>query len=264
MAGIDQGTMSAQGYGWTYKYHISLVPDTHVLLETHITLTGDWTPSRRDYWEQGIEKVWSGGDTLRLGLATISIGQGRRAAECIHAQLRGEEPKEAPTLPPVGPDRLKLDWYPAKERAERRILPPEERLANPSDEVDLGISPEQALEETTRCFSCGQCFGCENCWMYCQNTCFKKQPEVKKLWDKIKLKLPVLGDMTFLVALEKISSIMYILLDSGLPLVYTLEAVAKSSGNCVSSIMSVSLISISFWLMEIGKVLTSPETTYSP
>jgi len=144
-----------------------------------IQTSGSWLDV--DTWGRTtIDKVWSGGDTLRLGLATISIGQGRKAAECIHAQLRGQEPAEPPALPSVGADRLKLDWYPAKERAERRILPPEERLAKPSEEIDLGITPEEALEETSRCFSCGLCFGCENCWMYCQNTCFKKQPEIKQ------------------------------------------------------------------------------------
>ncbi|MBN2320944.1 MAG: FAD-dependent oxidoreductase [Acidobacteria bacterium] len=133
-----------------------------------------------DEWGRtSIDNVYSGGDTLRLGLATISIGQGRKAAECIHAELRGRQPKEPPALPKIGPDRLKLDWYPAKERAQREILSPEERLAKPTVEVDLGITPEAAVEETSRCFSCGLCFGCENCWMYCQNTCFKKQPEVK-------------------------------------------------------------------------------------
>ena len=35
---------------------------------------------------------------------------------------------------------------------------------------------DAALEETTRCFSCGNCFGCERCWMYCQTNVFKKIP----------------------------------------------------------------------------------------
>jgi Pyruvate/2-oxoacid:ferredoxin oxidoreductase delta subunit len=47
------------------------------------------------------------------------------------------------------------------------------------DEMDLGITQEQALEETKRCLSCGLCFGCENCWMYCQTSCFKKKKEIE-------------------------------------------------------------------------------------
>lgn len=67
-----------------------------------------------------------------------------------------------------------MDQYDAKPRAERPVLAPAERLARPMDEVDLGITAEQALAEVTRCFSCGKCFGCEKCWMYCQSNCFAK------------------------------------------------------------------------------------------
>jgi Pyruvate/2-oxoacid:ferredoxin oxidoreductase delta subunit len=91
--------------------------------------------------------------------------------------LRGEEPRAWSTKPTISPDRIKLDYYDEKPRAERKVLSAEERLAKPMDEVDLGVTQEAALEETTRCFSCGSCFGCERCWMYCQSNCFKKIPE---------------------------------------------------------------------------------------
>jgi len=128
-----------------------------------------------DEWGRtGVAGVWTGGDNINLGLATISIGQGRKAAECIHAELRGGEPKSPPEMPRVGPERIKMERYDAKPRAERQVLAPEERLSRPMDEIDLGITAEQALEEVTRCFSCGKCYACENCWMYCQNNCFVK------------------------------------------------------------------------------------------
>jgi NADPH-dependent glutamate synthase beta subunit-like oxidoreductase len=73
-------------------------------------------------------------------------------------------------------DKLKIDWYEAKDREVRQVKTPEERLAAPFDEVDLGLTAEQALAEVERCFSCGKCFGCENCWMYCQNNVFKPRP----------------------------------------------------------------------------------------
>jgi NADPH-dependent glutamate synthase beta subunit-like oxidoreductase/Pyruvate/2-oxoacid:ferredoxin oxidoreductase delta subunit len=121
-----------------------------------------------------IDGVWSGGDTLALGLATISIGQGRKAAQSIHAELRGESLPYPEKQPKIGPDRIKMDHYEAKQAAERDVLSVEERLARPMEESDKGITQEQALEEVMRCFSCGQCMGCEKCWMYCQVNCFKK------------------------------------------------------------------------------------------
>ena len=62
---------------------------------------------------------------------------------------------------------------------------------------------------------------------------FTKRPETKKIWDAIKLKLPIIGGVAFLTALERATSTIFILLDSGLPLVYTLEVVARGTGNSV-------------------------------
>ena len=72
-------------------------------------------------------------------------------------------------------------------------------------------------------------------------TLFTKRPETRKLWDGIKLKLPVIGELTFLAALERLTSTTFILLDSGLPLVYTLEVVARGTGN---SILEKSLLQV--------------------
>ncbi len=122
-------------------------------------------------------KVWTGGDDINLGLATVAVGQGRAAAEGIHAALRGEalaEPSPAPGIPAT---RLKLDYYEAKPRAQRGTRHAAERLANPHAEIDLGITKEQVVAEASRCMSCGSCFGCERCWMYCTPSCFKKVSE---------------------------------------------------------------------------------------
>jgi NADPH-dependent glutamate synthase beta subunit-like oxidoreductase/Pyruvate/2-oxoacid:ferredoxin oxidoreductase delta subunit len=136
-------------------------------------LTKKWLTA--DPWGRTeVPGVWTGGDNIGLGLATISIGQGRKAAESIHAALRGVEPKPAPPMPIVGPEKIKMEHYETKPRAQRAVLSPAERLARPMDEIDHGITADQALVEVTRCFSCGKCFGCEKCWMYCQASCFVK------------------------------------------------------------------------------------------
>jgi NADPH-dependent glutamate synthase beta subunit-like oxidoreductase len=151
---------------------VSQAPDWSTL-GGDIETKGNWLEV--DEWGRtGMEDVWSGGDTLTLGLATISIGQGRKAALCMDAKLRGEEPKPPQEMPPATKERIKFDFYEDAPRAERQVLSPEERLAKPMDEMDLGLTEEQALAEAARCFSCGMCFGCENCWMYCQTNCFKK------------------------------------------------------------------------------------------
>jgi NADPH-dependent glutamate synthase beta subunit-like oxidoreductase/Pyruvate/2-oxoacid:ferredoxin oxidoreductase delta subunit len=128
-----------------------------------------------DAWGRtGVDGIWTGGDNINLGIATTSIGHARKAAECIHAALRGGQPAEVDPGKPVLSDRIKLDWYEPKPRTKRRVMAPEERLAKPEQEIDSGLTHDDALAEASRCFSCGKCFGCENCWMYCQNNCFVK------------------------------------------------------------------------------------------
>lgn len=55
----------------------------------------------------------------------------------------------------------------------------------------------------------------------------------KAFWEKLSLNLPLLGRVTKLVYLERYCSLMYILLESGVPIVYTLEIVSKSMGSMV-------------------------------
>ena len=131
-----------------------------------------------DRWgKTALTGIWTGGDNTNLALATTAIGQGRAAAESIHAALRGQELSEPQKLPDIPATRLKLDFYEAKPRAQRGHVEAAQRLAQPSAPIDLGITKEQCAEESARCFSCGLCFGCERCWMYCTPSCFKKVPE---------------------------------------------------------------------------------------
>ena len=51
-----------------------------------------------DFRHTNVDSVYAGGDVLDLGLVTIAIAQGRRAAETIHQHLRGL-PIELPIMP---------------------------------------------------------------------------------------------------------------------------------------------------------------------
>jgi NADPH-dependent glutamate synthase beta subunit-like oxidoreductase len=151
---------------------------------------GDGWLNGDDWGFTGVDGIWTGGDNINLGIATTSIGQGRKSADAIHAKMQGVEPKAPIEAEVITHDKLMIDWYEAKDREVRQVKTPEERLAAPFDEVDLGLTAEQALAEVERCFSCGKCFGCENCWMYCQNNVFKKaKPQEHGHFFDIKMEL---------------------------------------------------------------------------
>jgi len=148
---------------------VSQKPDLGAM---HSEELGDGWLNGDEWGFTGVEGVWTGGDNINLGIATTSIGQARLAALAIDAKLQSKEPKKIDEGEMIRSEKLKLDWYKPIERTQRQVKTPEDRLANPFDEVDLGVTADDALVECDRCFSCGKCFGCENCWMYCQTNVF--------------------------------------------------------------------------------------------
>jgi len=111
--------------------------------------------------------VWGGGDAVELGIVGTAVAHGLRAAEALQARLRGLPEPPPESRPPIGPAGLRVDAFPSGESAQPARLTPEEAVRQPDAEVSLGIDEEQLLIEASRCFSCGSCFGCEQCWMFC-------------------------------------------------------------------------------------------------
>ena len=124
-----------------------------------------------------VEGIWAGGDVTRLDLVTTAIGQGRRAAESIERKFLGTEAGNG-KLPVVRKEGMRLDHYEKAERGTPVTLGAEERLQGLAVEANLGFSREQATVESQRCMSCGYCFNCEKCWLFCQDQAVVK-PAVK-------------------------------------------------------------------------------------
>ena len=123
--------------------------------------------------------VMAGGDVLGLGIAGNAILQGRRAAEQVHDYIQGidREASVPDDRPDIEPDQVKLDSKPGRKAARAAKLPGDERITRGSVEVTSTISEAQFLAETERCFSCGNCFGCEQCSMFCTSGCFTRLEE---------------------------------------------------------------------------------------
>ncbi len=134
----------------------------------------DWIQVDEHGASTKVEGVWAGGDAVSLALVTTAVGQGRRAAESIDAKLRGVELPRESEPPLIKTDRMRLDHYEKKERATIPKLAPEERLKEMDAEANLAISQEQAIAEAQRCMSCGFCFDCEKCWLFCQDQAVNK------------------------------------------------------------------------------------------
>lgn len=122
--------------------------------------------------------LWTGGDAVGLGIATLAIAQGRLAAERVDATLRGASPPVTPAAPPIRAGAVRLDLYAPRPRSEAPQLSPAERLAHPDAEVVGPLDAAAFTDEAARCLSCGSCFGCQQCAMYCNPGGFTRLVEV--------------------------------------------------------------------------------------
>ena len=87
-----------------------------------------------------------------------AIGSGRRAASSIQRFFTGEPLEAPPNMIRTHTRVLSLDQLePVSEALRQRMpeLPQEGRILDPSAEIALGYSEEQALQEAKRCLQCG-------------------------------------------------------------------------------------------------------------
>jgi len=150
---------------------VSQEPDWHGM--ENLRSSDGWAGS-----DELVAGVWTGGDARGLGIASLAIAQGRLAAESVHARLRGLEPPAPIAGSPIDASHVRLDRYASRPRLESKPRPVADRLAEPELEVHAGISDETFVAEAQRCLSCGSCFGCQSCAMFCNPAGFTRLAEV--------------------------------------------------------------------------------------
>ena len=121
-----------------------------------------------------LEGVWTGGDTMGLGIAGRAIAQGREAAETVDARLRGAPPPARPAVDPLPKGAVKPDFYPARPPVTLPRQPADYWHTDPDAELQDTITEAEFLHEVGRCFSCGLCYGCEQCFMFCNAAGFAR------------------------------------------------------------------------------------------
>ena len=121
------------------------------------------------------EGLYAGGDVFGLALVTTAIGHGRMAAEQIDADLCNRRVRDSGTSEVVSHEALRLEYYPDLPRNENSSVPLADRCSKGFDlEADLGITEEQFIAEAQRCMSCGLCFECRQCLIFCPQRAIKE------------------------------------------------------------------------------------------
>lgn len=129
-----------------------------------------------DGWQAtAVDGVWAGGDVASMArFVTEAVGMGKRAAIDIDRMLRGADAASEGDLDaPVALASIATHYHEHQPRVLEARRPVDERLAG-GVEVQLPLHLEEALAEAGRCFSCGTCTECDNCFHYCPDLAIKR------------------------------------------------------------------------------------------
>jgi NADPH-dependent glutamate synthase beta subunit-like oxidoreductase len=125
----------------------------------------------------GDTKFFAAGDVVQLGagqplMVVNAVGDGKRVAFNLDKVLRNEPLQERMVSIDVITDlaRMNMTYFPKFPRVQQAMLPPVSRRRT-QEEVIQAYSEEQAMEEAGRCFSCGTCNACDNCYLVCPEPC---------------------------------------------------------------------------------------------
>ena len=121
----------------------------------------------------GDTMFFAAGDIVQAGtgrqlMVVNAVGDGKRVAFNLDKAVRGEPQYERMAGGDVITDlnRMNMTYFPHFPRVQQAMLEPSSRKRT-QDEVILSFSEEQAQEEANRCFSCGTCNACDNCYLVC-------------------------------------------------------------------------------------------------
>jgi NADPH-dependent glutamate synthase beta subunit-like oxidoreductase len=104
---------------------------------------------------------------------STAVGDGKKAAYHIAhylgrqaAAVTDPADGELPEPQEVAIADINTFYFPSLPKGERGKADPKDRKAD-FREIRLGLEAEQAQAQTERCFSCGNCVECNNCFYFC-------------------------------------------------------------------------------------------------
>ncbi len=148
-----------------------------------------------------LKRVFAGGDIIaQPRTVSYAIGSGKKGAIAIDATLSGKDVAEAlrgarwgekgsismARYKKGGADGIAQEvvkfsdlnpaYFKRQARKPKGKLSLSQRTMDFS-EVNLGLSPASALDEAKRCFNCGVCNLCHNCFIYCPDLAIAARPD---------------------------------------------------------------------------------------
>jgi len=120
--------------------------------------------------------VFAGGDLVTMQrFVSVAFGFGKQAATAIDEYLGAESKDERSFAEPTVPfDVINTHYHSRAARAKQPLVAVADRKDR-FDEVELALPAREVLTELQRCFSCGNCTFCDNCYYYCPDMAIKRE-----------------------------------------------------------------------------------------
>jgi NADPH-dependent glutamate synthase beta subunit-like oxidoreductase len=136
----------------------------------------------------GDTNFFAAGDIAQFGsgqplMVVNAVGDGKRVAFNLDKALKGEslQPRTIAIDVIMDLNRMNMTYFPHFPRVHQEMLNPYTRKKT-QDEVIQAYSEEQAVEEAGRCFSCGTCNACDNCYLVCPEPCIARSERSNGLY----------------------------------------------------------------------------------
>lgn len=126
-------------------------------------------------WQTSTKGIFAGGDVASMDrFVTQAVGMGKEAAWSIAREIApgsGPDVEQGERLIPY--EVINTSYH---SKLRRHMAPNSEIEARLQtfDEVQQPLQTDEAVAEASRCFSCGTCIYCDNCYLYCPDMAITK------------------------------------------------------------------------------------------